>query len=42
MLRYKLPEPPLLTSADKKTGREELLEQIRLVLEQASGDPEKT
>jgi GTP-binding protein len=42
MLRYKLPEPPLLTSADKKTGREELLEQIRLVLEQASGDSEKT
>ncbi|HKP97508.1 MAG TPA: ribosome biogenesis GTP-binding protein YihA/YsxC [Fibrobacteria bacterium] len=38
--RYKLPEPPLLTSADKKTGREEVLEQIRLVLETASGRPE--
>jgi GTP-binding protein len=33
--RYRLPEAPLLTSADKKSGREELLEQIRLVLEDA-------
>jgi GTP-binding protein len=38
MLRYKLPEAPLLTSADKKLGREELLEQIRLALEHGSGD----
>jgi GTP-binding protein len=41
MLRYKLPEPPLLTSADKKLGREELLEQIRLALEHDSGDSVK-
>jgi GTP-binding protein len=33
--RYKLPEPPLLTSADNKTGRDAVLEQIQLVLESA-------
>ena len=31
--RYKLPEPPLLTSSDDKTGREAVLEQIGLVLD---------
>ncbi len=31
--RYKLPDPPLLTSADQKTGRLEVLEQLQLVLE---------
>ena len=39
-LRYKLPESPLLTSADKKTGRDEVLEQIRLVLGGADPEPE--
>ncbi len=29
---YGLPEPPLLTSADKKVGREEVLEQISLLV----------
>jgi GTP-binding protein len=38
-LRYKLPEQPILTSADKKTGREAVLEQIQLVLEGASQGP---
>jgi GTP-binding protein len=33
--RYKLPDPPLLTSADKKTGRDEVLEQIQIVLASA-------
>jgi GTP-binding protein len=31
-----LPEAPLLTSADKKTGREEVLEQMAMVLESAA------
>lgn len=35
-LRYKLPDEPLVTSADKKTGREEVLEQIQLVLDGAA------
>src|SRR5690606_27971419 len=30
---HDLPESPLLTSADDKTGRDEVLEQIALVLE---------
>jgi GTP-binding protein len=31
-----LPETPLLTSADKKTGREEVLEQLAMVLESSA------
>ncbi len=31
-----LPEQPLLTSADKKTGRDEVLEQLAMVLESAA------
>lgn len=32
MKRHGLPEPPLLTSAEKKVGREEVLEQIGLLI----------
>lgn len=33
-----LPQPPLLTSADAKTGREDVLEQLALVLDGAGPD----
>ncbi|MDB5103042.1 MAG: ribosome biosis GTP-binding protein ysxc [Fibrobacteres bacterium] len=33
---HALPEPPLVTSADKKTGREAVLEQLAMVLESAA------
>jgi GTP-binding protein len=33
---HNLPEPPLITSADKKTGRDEVLEQLAMVLETAA------
>lgn len=32
MKRHGLPEPPLLTSADKKVGRDEVLEQIGMLI----------
>ncbi len=35
-----LPEIPLLTSADKKSGREEVLEQLAMVLESAGTGPQ--